>query len=66
MVVKARTVMLLEKLSDFPSLQNDVKAQDRLVNGIINLYAQQKHDVYMQMRCLEYLKNFYNNHLFKV
>jgi len=39
------------------------------MNGVINLYTQGEEaqgDMLLQMRCMEYLKNFYNDYNFKV
>lgn len=56
-------------------MKNDLASQDALINGVINLYSQQSQlsersgggsvDVHLQMCCLEYLKNFYNDYEFK-
>jgi hypothetical protein len=55
----------LTKLSDFDVLRNDTNAQEQLIGGVINLYTTST-DMYLQMSCLDYLKNFYNDHDFKV
>jgi len=65
-IVKARAIQLLQKLSDFETLKNDTVAQETLINGVITLYVSSESDMYLQMSCMEYLKNFYNDHQFKV
>jgi len=40
-LVKSRAIRLLAKVSDFDALKNDQVAQETLINGIINLHAQQ-------------------------
>jgi len=51
-------------------MQNDTSAQETLVNGIINFYSNLEEanhgKLFLQLKCIEYLKNFYNNHQFKI
>ena len=69
-IVKARSIELLEKLSDFGSMQNNTQAQETLVNGITDFYTRlecgDSSCVLLQLKCIEYLRNFYNNTSFKV
>jgi hypothetical protein len=40
-----------------------------LLNGVINVYVAQENqsvDLYLQMCCMDYLKNFYNDSNFKI
>ena len=37
-LVKARAILLLAKVSDFQGLKDDVSSQDTLINGVMNLY----------------------------
>lgn len=67
LIVKARAIQLLQKLSDFQALQENPAAQESLINGVINVYISQEQqtDMFLQMVCIDYLKNFYNDHMFK-
>ena len=49
LIVKARAVSLLQKLSDFDALQEDPVAQETLVNGVINLYLSQEQNQSLDM-----------------
>ena len=69
LIVKSRSIQLLTKLSSFQALQNDTEAQETLLNGVINVYISQENqsvDLYLQMCCMDYLKNFYNDSNFKI
>jgi len=49
LIVKARAVSLLQKLSDFDALQKDAVAQETLINGVINLYVSQEQSQSLDM-----------------
>ena len=49
LIVKARAVSLLQKLSDFDALHEDPVAQETLVNGVINLYLSQEQNQSLDM-----------------
>ena len=69
-IVKARALGLLQLLSEFEALKNDTAAQETLINGVIALYASQEKiqspDMFLQMKCIDYMKNFYHDYQFRV
>ena len=42
-------------------------AQETLINGVVKLYLSEENsqDTCIQLHCVEYMKNFYNDHAFK-
>ena len=68
-IVKARALELLIKVSDYDAVNQEQGAAQTLINGVLALYQglenQQSTDLNLQMKCIDYLKNFYNDHQFK-
>jgi hypothetical protein len=66
LIVKSRAIQLLQQLSHYKVLQNDTNTQETLIKGVIKIFLQQESekggDVHLQMCCIEYFKNFYNDH----
>ena len=68
-IVKSRALGLLQLLSEYEALKNDTTAQETLINGVITLYASQEKnespDMFLQMKCIDYMKNFYQDYQFR-
>jgi hypothetical protein len=68
-VVKTRAVQLLAKVANFEQLTNNTELNSSLVNGLLQVFASEEGDnadLCLKMQCIEYLKNFYNDHMFRV
>lgn len=68
-IVKARAIELLIKISDYDAVSKELGAAQTLINGVLKLYHELENqatsDLHLQMKCIDYLKNFYNDHQFK-
>ena len=69
LIVKKRAIELLVKLSDFEALQANTQAQEGLAQGVLRIFASEdadNADLCLKMGCIEYMRNFFNDHQFKV
>jgi hypothetical protein len=65
--VKTRAIQLLIKLSDFQSILNDPKLQESIAIAVFKIFSSEEtQDLCLKMTCGDYMKNFYNDHAFKV
>jgi len=59
----------LVRLSDFDALQQNPVAQQSLAQGVLRIFSSDENensDLCLKMSCLEYMRNFFNDHMFRV
>ena len=69
LIVKKRAIELLVRLSDFQELQDNTDAQKNLAQGVLRVFASDDNDnadLCLKMSCIEYMRNFFNDHQFRV
>ena len=69
LIVMKRTVDLLTKLSDFEWLKQNPQLQDSLIRRLLMIFNTEEGDsadLCLKMSCIEYMKNFFNDHEFQV
>ena len=67
LIVKTRVIQLLLKLSDFTTIHSDSALQENIAVGVLKIFSSgETQDLCLKMTCADYMKNFYNDHAFKV
>ena len=69
LIVKKRAINLLVRLSDFDALEDNLQAKESLAQGVLRIFASEEHDnadLCLKMCCIEYMRNFFNDHNFRV
>lgn len=64
-----RSVELLTTLSDFDELKENSQMQDSLIQRLLQIFNSEEgdnSDLCLKMSCLDYIKNFFNDHQFRV
>lgn len=69
LVVKKRAIKLLVRLSDFDALQDNLQGKESLAQGVLRIFSSEENDntdLCLKMCCIEYMRNFFNDHNFRV
>eukprot|EP00347_Sterkiella_histriomuscorum_P023381 403334851 len=69
LIVKRKIIQLLALVSDFDQVQKEQKLQEEFIREIMGIFASQQgdnNDLCLKMACVEYMKNFYNQTVFRV
>ena len=69
LVVKKRAIKLLVRLSDFDALEENILVKESLAQGVLRIFASDENDnadLCLKMCCIEYMRNFFNDHKFRV